>query len=71
MNTRSISAAAALICAAMARNPVLVTIALALDAAGWLHTPESAAEVLELRQQNEELTAEVAKLRTCQTEPIQ
>ncbi|MFD9306102.1 hypothetical protein ACFWCB_26195 [Streptomyces sp. NPDC060048] len=50
MNTRSIGGAAKVICSRLGRpNAVGATIAVALDASGWLHTTETAAELVRLR----------------------
>ncbi|MFB6517470.1 hypothetical protein [Streptomyces sp. NPDC056401] len=61
MNTRSISGAAKVICARMGRpNAVGATIAVALDAGGWLNTEDTAAELVRLRDRVAELEAERA-----------
>ncbi|MFE6080033.1 hypothetical protein [Streptomyces virginiae] len=50
MNTRSISGAARVICEAEGKpNAVPATIAVALDATGWLNTEEVQAELVRLR----------------------
>ncbi|MFJ3834503.1 hypothetical protein ACIPY6_03180 [Streptomyces sp. NPDC090054] len=50
MNTKSIAGAARVICEAMGRpNAVPATIAVALDAGGWLNTGDAAAELVRLR----------------------
>ncbi|MCP3758178.1 hypothetical protein [Streptomyces sp. TBY4] len=71
MNTKSISGAAKVICARMGRpNAVGATIAVALDAGGWLNTEDAAVELVRLRSdhvedhaQFEEYRDLVAKLR--------
>lgn len=60
MNTRSISGAARVICEAMGRNRVPATIAVALDAGGWLNTSEAAAELVALRDRVTELETALA-----------
>lgn len=55
MNTESIRRAAEVIHAAEKRSTVPVTLAIALDAAGWLNTPETAAELSRLRARVAEL----------------
>lgn len=55
MNTKLISAAAGVIHAAEQRSTVPVSIAIALDAAGLLQSPESAAELAALRARVAEL----------------
>ncbi|MFD6970722.1 hypothetical protein [Streptomyces sp. NPDC059949] len=50
MNTRSIAGAARVICEAEGKpNAVPATIAVALDATGWLNTTETQAELVRLR----------------------
>ncbi|MGW5852140.1 hypothetical protein ACWFQ8_30045 [Streptomyces sp. NPDC055254] len=67
MNTRSIAGAARVICKALAKNRVPATIAMALDASGWLNTTEAAAELVRLRLlQN----AQPAELSEAQTEAL-
>lgn len=51
MNTRSINSAAGVINAALTQNRTAAGIALALDSAGMLMTPETAAELASLRAQ--------------------
>lgn len=68
MNTRSISGAARVICEAEGRaNAVPATIAVALDAAGWLNTPDTAAELVRLRLL---LNAQPATLTEDQTDAL-
>ncbi|MFI2426562.1 hypothetical protein ACH5A7_21110 [Streptomyces sp. NPDC018955] len=55
MNTKSVSSAAGVILAALQQNRVPAGIALALDAAGLLMTPETAQELAELRARVAEL----------------
>ncbi|MFZ3494583.1 hypothetical protein ACODT5_15390 [Streptomyces sp. 5.8] len=65
MNTRSISGAAKVICARMGRpNAVGATIAVALDAGGWLNTEDTAAELVALRARVAELEAAAKVSRT-------
>lgn len=51
MNTRLINSAAGVINAALTQNRTAAGIALALDSAGMLMTPETAAELASLRAQ--------------------
>ncbi|MEV6180135.1 hypothetical protein [Streptomyces sp. NPDC052015] len=55
MNTRSVNSAAGVILAALQQNRVPAGIALALDSAGLLMTPETARELAELRARVAEL----------------
>lgn len=55
MNTESIRRAAEVICAAEKKSTVPVTLAIALEAAGWLNTPETADELERLRTRVKEL----------------
>lgn len=68
MNTKSISGAAKVICARMGRpNAVGATIAVALDAGGWLHTDDTATELVRLRLL---LNAQPAELSEAQLEAL-
>lgn len=58
MNARRVSAAAGVICAAQKQRQTAAGIAAALEAAGLLQSPESAAEVVALRERAAELEAE-------------
>lgn len=60
MNAKAIGAASQVICAAMGKNRVPATIAVALDAKGLLAGPDVAAETLSLRAQVTELQAQLA-----------
>jgi hypothetical protein len=63
VNTKSIAGAARVICEAMGRpSAVPATIAVALDAGGWLNLPETAAELERLRARVAELEAERSTL---------
>ncbi|MHC5259865.1 hypothetical protein ACYSUO_18465 [Streptomyces sp. UC4497] len=55
MNTRAINAASGAILAAQQQGRVAAGIALALDAAGLLNSPEHAAEVAAMRERLAEL----------------
>ncbi|MFC8124689.1 hypothetical protein [Streptomyces sp. NPDC057302] len=58
MNTRAINSAAGVICAAQQRDRTAAGIALALDAAGHLNSPEHAAELEQLRKERETALAQ-------------
>lgn len=71
MNTKSIAGAARVICEAMGRpQAVPATIAVALDAGGWLNLPETAGELERLRAKasqvpvDDEQLAAIAARRT-------
>lgn len=64
MNTLSIGAASRIICGAMAKNRVPATIAVALDANGFLHTVETAAELVRLRLLQNAQPAELTEAQT-------
>lgn len=62
MNTQSIAGAARVICEALGRpSAVPATIAVALDAGGWLNLAETAAELRTLRARVAELETAAAK----------
>lgn len=62
MNTEAIRGAAEVICAAEKKSTVPVTLAIALEAAGWLNTPETADELRSLRARVAELEAAATKV---------
>lgn len=62
MNTKSIAGAARVICEAMGRpSAVPATIAVALDAGGWLNLAETAAELVRLRLLQNAMPAELSE----------
>jgi hypothetical protein len=70
VNARAINSAAGVILAAIAQDRVPAGIALALDAAGMLQSPETAAELAALRERVAELDAERAETRPVDEDPI-
>lgn len=63
MNTKSIDGAARIICKAVGQSQwVPATVAIALDATGWLNAPETAAELVALRDRVAELETELGSL---------
>lgn len=70
MNARAINSAAVVIQAAQTQGRLAAGIALALDAAGLLNSPEHAAEVAALRTRVAELDAERAEGHPVDEDPI-
>ncbi|MGW0537847.1 hypothetical protein [Streptomyces sp. NPDC003032] len=70
MNARAINAAAGVILAAIQQGRVPAGIATALDSAGLLMSPDTAAELRWLRAQVDDLTAEHATTRPADEDPI-
>ncbi|MET9465844.1 hypothetical protein ABZY44_13755 [Streptomyces sp. NPDC006544] len=65
MNTKSIAGASRVICEAMGRpNAVPATIAVALEAGGWLNTTEAQAELVRLRLLQNAVPAELTEAQT-------
>lgn len=65
MNARALTALAGVIAAAMRQDRTPMGIALAIESAGLLQSPESAAELVALRAERDPRRDEsVAKLRT-------
>nr|WSX48851.1 hypothetical protein OG409_07770 [Streptomyces sp. NBC_00974] len=61
MNVRSIKGAEQVICDAMGINRVPATIAVALDASGWLNTSEAQAELTRLRLLQNAMPADLSE----------
>jgi hypothetical protein len=70
MNCRAINAASGVILAAQQQGRLAAGIALALDAAGLLNSPEHAAEVAAMRERLAELDAERVETRPVDEDPI-
>ncbi|MGW4388238.1 hypothetical protein [Streptomyces sp. NPDC004685] len=70
MNTHAVNAAAGVILAAIAQGRVPVGIALALESAGLLMSPETAAELERLRARVAELEQDGPREHTVDEDPI-
>lgn len=70
MNTKAVNSAAGVILAALTQNRTATGIALALDSAQLLMTPETAAELVRLRDRVTELEQQAAKERPADEDPI-
>jgi hypothetical protein len=70
VNARAINSAARVILAAIEQDRVPAGIACALDAAGLLQSPETAAELAALRERVAELEAERTETRPTDEDPI-
>ncbi|MFZ3569927.1 hypothetical protein ACOKM5_23255 [Streptomyces sp. BH097] len=70
MNCRAINAAAGVILAAQEQGRLAAGIALALDSARLLNSPEQAAELQQLRERVADLEAERAESRPVDEDPI-
>ncbi|MFI5664631.1 hypothetical protein [Streptomyces sp. NPDC051684] len=70
MNCRAINAASGVIFAAQQQGRLAAGIALALDSAGLLNSPEHAAEFAAMRERLAELEAERTESRPVDEDPI-
>lgn len=69
MNAKRVSAASGVICAAQKTRQTPAGIAAALEAAGLLQSPESAAELVALRKEIARLTTQSARVKTAELQP--